>query len=51
MSNIEIKCEECGQVFYFTERDQEFYKQKGFQQPKRCFKCRQARKARMEGRN
>lgn len=50
MSNIEIKCSDCGQTFYFTDRDQEFYKQKGFQQPKRCFKCRQLKKQQRDGR-
>lgn len=45
MPNIDLKCAECGNDFYFSEKDQAFYKEKGFQQPKRCYNCRQARKS------
>ena len=41
-----IKCLDCGEEFRFTERDQKFYQEKGFQEPKRCRFCRQARKER-----
>lgn len=50
MPNIDLKCADCGNDFYFTERDQEFYRTKGFSQPKRCFQCRQKRKEEKTGR-
>lgn len=39
-----IKCQDCGEDFTFTERDQNFYQEKGFEPPKRCKSCRNARK-------
>ena len=39
-----IKCQDCGEEFVFTEREQEFYTEKGFEPPKRCKTCRDARK-------
>lgn len=39
-----IKCQDCGEDFIFTERDQAFYQEKGFEPPKRCRNCRNARK-------
>lgn len=39
-----IKCQDCGEDFIFTERDQNFYQEKGFEPPKRCKFCRNARK-------
>lgn len=41
-----IKCQDCGEEFIFTERDQSFYQEKGFEPPKRCRFCRNARKVR-----
>lgn len=41
-----IKCQDCGEEFRFSERDQEFYAEKGFPDPKRCHFCRKARKDR-----
>lgn len=39
-------CKECGEEFVFTAGEQEFYAEKGFQnEPQRCKKCRDARKA------
>jgi hypothetical protein len=41
-----ITCVDCGQEFIFTVNEQEFYKEKGFDnEPKRCPDCRRARKA------
>lgn len=41
-----LKCQDCGQDFVFTAREQDFYAEKGFQnEPKRCFDCRKAFKA------
>jgi DNA replicative helicase MCM subunit Mcm2 (Cdc46/Mcm family) len=50
MSSITIKCEDCQKDFYFTDRDQEFYKEKGYSEPKRCFNCRKKRKLEWEAR-
>lgn len=44
MADINLECVECKNSFYFSERDQLFFKEKGFQQPKRCYNCRQKRK-------
>lgn len=41
-----IKCVDCGSEFIFTARDQEFYKEQGFNnEPKRCKQCRDKKKA------
>lgn len=40
----QLQCADCKQPFYFTKGEQEFYKLKGFQNPKRCKTCR-AKKA------
>ena len=40
----EIKCVDCGSMFFFTERDQEFYKMKEYKDPKRCIPCRGIKK-------
>lgn len=45
MPNIDLICKDCEKPFYWSEKDQEFYKKRGFQQPKRCYACRQLRKA------
>lgn len=42
--DIKIKCQDCGEEFTFTEKDQAFYQEKGFPNPKRCYFCRKARK-------
>ncbi|MFC4022342.1 RQC-minor-1 family DNA-binding protein [Oceanobacillus longus] len=39
-----LKCWECGDRFKFTIGEQQFYKQKGFDFPKRCEECRDRRK-------
>lgn len=40
-----IKCIDCGKEFVFTVRDQEFYKEQGFNnEPKRCRDCRDKKK-------
>lgn len=41
-----IKCQDCGQEFIFNESEQEFYKNLGFPEPKRCKFCREKRKNR-----
>lgn len=46
MSDKVLKCKDCGSEFLFTEGEQNFYKEKGFDnEPLRCPDCRKARKA------
>jgi DNA-directed RNA polymerase subunit RPC12/RpoP len=41
-----LVCKDCGAEFVFTEGEQAFYKEKGFENdPVRCPNCRKARKA------
>jgi Probable zinc-ribbon domain len=40
----ELTCADCGGKFLFSAKDQEFFAEKGFQEPKRCRDCRQAKK-------
>jgi chaperonin cofactor prefoldin len=35
-----LNCRQCGEDFVFSEAEQEFYKEKGFDLPRRCKKCR-----------
>jgi CxxC-x17-CxxC domain-containing protein len=45
MSDKQLLCKDCGNTFVFTEREQEFYKEKQFQnEPQRCPACRAAKK-------
>lgn len=39
-----IICKDCGKEFIFTEGEQNFYKEKRFNDPVRCKECRQAKK-------
>lgn len=43
MSDREINCAQCQNPFVFTEREQQFYTERGFQEPKRCKGCRESR--------
>jgi hypothetical protein len=49
----ELTCADCGGKFLHSAKDQEFFNEKGYQEPKRCKDCRQAKKAQRgdEGRN
>lgn len=49
--DIKIKCQDCGEDFNFSEKDQAFYKEKGFDNPKRCHFCRKARKEKYINKN
>jgi hypothetical protein len=40
-----LTCSDCGVEFEFTEREQAFYAEKGFSEPRRCPSCRASRKA------
>ena len=45
-----LACKECGVEFAFTESEQAFYAEKGFQtEPSRCPSCRAARKRETRG--
>jgi CxxC-x17-CxxC domain-containing protein len=44
-----LTCGDCGMEFSFTEREQAFYAEKGFSEPRRCPSCRQSRKAARSG--
>ncbi len=47
MEDKTIVCKDCGAEFVFTVAEQEFYKEKGFEnEPVRCKACRDAKKAR-----
>lgn len=39
-----IICRDCGQEFVFTVEEQEFFKSKEFEDPKRCQRCRITRR-------
>ncbi len=46
MADKTIICKDCGNEFVFTEGEQAFYAEKGFdKEPVRCPACRKARKA------
>ena len=45
MPNLNLQCCDCPKEFYFKEKDQMFYAQQGYDAPKRCWDCRQVRKA------
>ncbi|MFZ3171704.1 MAG: zinc-ribbon domain containing protein [Carboxydocellales bacterium] len=41
-----LVCKDCGNEFVFTEGEQQFYAEKGFEnEPQRCKDCRNARKS------
>ena len=51
MEDKTLVCQDCGKEFVFTAGEQEFYKEKGFEnEPKRCKACRDARKAQRRAR-
>ena len=45
MADKTLTCSDCGMEFAFTEREQAFYAEKGFSEPRRCTSCRASRKA------
>lgn len=49
MADQKIVCKNCNETFLFTERDQAFYKEKGFTPPQSCPACRAKRKAEKAG--
>lgn len=44
LTERQIQCQACGTDFTFTVEEQEFYQEKGFQEPKKCKPCRAAAK-------
>ena len=45
MTDKNITCRDCGSEFIFSVGEQEFYKEKGFDnEPTRCTYCRKAKK-------
>jgi len=48
MPDKTLVCAECGKEFTFTEGEQAFYQEKGFQEPKRCKECRMKAKERRQ---
>ena len=44
-----LVCADCGAEFTFSAADQEFHAARGYQDPKRCPACRQARRAERGG--
>lgn len=44
MSDKTLTCVECGSEFIFSTEEQQFYDERGFQEPKRCKSCREKRK-------
>jgi len=52
MSDKTIECKDCNAEFVFTQNEQDFYKEKGFEnEPLRCPDCRSARKRQSRGGN
>ena len=45
MPDLEITCAECGNAFPFSEREQDYYRERGLSHPKRCKPCRDSRRA------
>ena len=45
MPDKTLVCKECNEKFVFTEGEQKFYAEKGFEnEPQRCPACRKAKK-------
>ncbi len=44
MPDKTLTCVDCGKDFRFSEKEQVFYNQRGFQEPKRCKVCRRAKR-------
>ncbi len=49
MADKTLTCSDCGMEFAFTEREQAFYAEKGFSEPRRCASCRASRKQARSG--
>ncbi len=49
MDTKTLTCQDCGQSFDFTAEEQQFFAEKGFQDPKRCGNCRRQKKDNRHG--
>ena len=49
MADKMLNCSDCNIEFAFTDRDQAFYAEKGFTEPRRCPSCRASRKQARSG--
>ena len=49
MADKTLTCSDCNIEFAFTEREQAFYAEKGFSEPRRCPSCRASRKQARSG--
>jgi hypothetical protein len=49
MSEQRLTCADCGREFSFSAEEQRFFREKGFEAPKRCKECRQAKKEQRGG--
>ena len=47
----ELHCADCGADFTWSAEEQAFFKEKGYEPPKRCKPCRQAKKAQRQERD
>jgi len=50
MEIIKQRCKECGEFFNIDEKEQLWYKEKGFSLPRRCYSCRSLRRKKIIGR-
>lgn len=39
-TNLLLRCKDCGAEFLWSVREQEFYKERDYEPPKRCPHCR-----------
>lgn len=52
MPDKTLRCRDCGSEFIFSEGEQAFYKEKGFEnEPQRCADCRRAKKQQRNNNN
>lgn len=48
MPNKNLRCVRCGNKFIFSEEEQDFYRKKRFEEPKRCRACRKKKSDRYD---
>lgn len=44
-ADVELTCKACGTPFVWTTGEQAFFREKNFQQPRRCRPCRTTKRA------
>ncbi len=51
MADRTLACSDCGKDFVFSEAEQEFFRERGFDHdPKRCVECRRGRRRKFQAR-